>query len=248
MKTFRLWIVAQVFAALACGCSGGSDDGTPSPVVEDPYLAAVADAKVATEEERYDNLVPLVESNRSLLWRTTAGQSEVLVGTWTSWAGYSDSVGKSVALSREVWVNPAPLVQAFCQGSDLDGAPLVLRLEQLLGLPSGDGKTLFVEFWVRPIDLFRPSPDPEITDTIADLTFPPGVDPAHRAWIESLQATSYGEGGYPWTRLGYTYDWGSTVSEVGLSEFVIRSGATVSVEAVADTFAYCGKTAPSTQP
>jgi len=28
--------------------------------------------------------------------------------------------------------------------------------------------------------------------------------------------------GYPWSRLGYTYDWGSPVKRVGLSEFVIR--------------------------
>ncbi|MBF0495604.1 MAG: hypothetical protein HQK58_03355 [Deltaproteobacteria bacterium] len=28
--------------------------------------------------------------------------------------------------------------------------------------------------------------------------------------------------GYPWTRLGYTYDWGNAENHVGLSEFVIR--------------------------
>ena len=27
---------------------------------------------------------------------------------------------------------------------------------------------------------------------------------------------------YPWTRLGYTYDWGNPRNLVGLSEFVLR--------------------------
>lgn len=237
-------LAAVFLAVLAAGCSHWGDDDGSSSVVQDPYRAAVADAAVATEGERCDKLVPIVEGNRALLWRTNAGESEVLMATWTSWNGYRSSVGQSVALTRDVWVTPAPLAQAFCQGSPLEGDALVLRLEQLLGLPAANGKTLFVEFWVHPADLFRPSPDPEITDTVADLDFPPGVDPAHRQWVENLTATSYGEGGYPWTRLGYTYDWGSTVSEVGLSEFVIRSGATASVEAAVDTFIYCGKAGP----
>ncbi len=45
--------------------------------------------------------------------------------------------------------------------------------------------------------------------------------------------------GYPWTRLGYTYDWGNPGSEVGLSEFVIQGGATVQVAQVYSTQAYC---------
>jgi hypothetical protein len=28
--------------------------------------------------------------------------------------------------------------------------------------------------------------------------------------------------GYPWTRLGYSYDWGNPKNPVGLSEFVLR--------------------------
>ena len=241
MNKLHRCLVPVLLAALVSGCNNSGDNGGSSSVDQDPYRAAVADAAVATEGERCDKLVPVVETNRALLWRTNGGESEVLMATWTSWTGYLSSVGQPTALSREVWVTPAPLAQAFCQGSHLAGDDLVLRLEQLLGLPAGNGKTLFVEFWVRPADLFRPSPDPEITDTVAELDYSPGVDPAHRQWVENLKATSYGDGGYPWTRLGYTYDWGSPVSEVGLSEFVIRKGATATVEAAVDTFHYCGK-------
>jgi hypothetical protein len=55
--------------------------------------------------------------------------------------------------------------------------------------------------------MFRPSPDAEIDDSVAELEFPAGTSQDHMTWITDRMATSYGEGGYPWTRLGYTYDW-----------------------------------------
>jgi hypothetical protein len=123
-------------------------------------------------------------------------------------------------------------VQDFCVADGLTGEDQTLRLEQLLGLPPNDGKTTFAELWVKPADLFRPSADPEITDHEAGLVFPSVTDfltvsQTFINWFDALIASSYGEDGYPWTRLGYTYDWGNDESEVGVSEFVIRSGATV---------------------
>ena len=43
----------------------------------------------------------------------------------------------------------------------------------------------------------------------------------------------------PWTRLGYTYDWGNQASEVGLSEFVVWAKTTVKVESVTQNADYC---------
>ncbi|CAB1082087.1 hypothetical protein D1AOALGA4SA_9725 [Olavius algarvensis Delta 1 endosymbiont] len=39
--------------------------------------------------------------------------------------------------------------------------------------------------------------------------------------------------------MGYIYDWGDPDSEVGLSEFVIRQGASVVLRSVADINQYC---------
>jgi len=126
----------------------------------------------------------------------------------------------------------------FCQAQ----RPIepALRLEQLLGLPPDDGKQWFVELWVWPADLFRPAPDPEITDQGAGLDFPDSASPEYRAWFDDLRSKSYGENGYPWTRLGYTYDWGSPDDHVGLSEFVINKGAPIEVRSVTPTVVYCG--------
>jgi hypothetical protein len=90
--------------------------------------------------------------------------------------------------------------------------------------------------WVRPEDLFRPSPDPEITDTQAQLNFNENVSQEHVYWFNSLKNTTYDK--YPWTRLGYTYDWGNPDSEVGLSEYVLRNNSTVIVSSVSTTLDY----------
>jgi hypothetical protein len=126
-----------------------------------------------------------------------------------------------------------------------------LRLEQLLGLPVNNGKTRFVQMWVNPADMLRPSPDGEVDDTVAELEMPSPEHFAsqqdyefHRDWFNlqmSLQAYDDPSKGYPWTRLGYTYDWGNPESEVGLSEFVVAAGSMVGIEAVSDNETYCGQ-------
>ncbi len=46
----------------------------------------------------------------------------------------------------------------------------------------------------------------------------------YKDWFVNRIDTIYktADGGWPWTQLGYTYDWGNPWSFVGLSEFVIR--------------------------
>ncbi|MDI6688449.1 MAG: hypothetical protein QME06_09560 [Desulfobacterales bacterium] len=134
------------------------------------YSQAIKDAEVVEINEIYRNLVAIVPSNDALRWNKDTG--EVLVVTWTSWNGYDDHVGSSMKLSREVWVTVFPEVKAFCSEQHTTPTQLTLRLEQLLGLPPENGKTRFVEMWVDPDDLFRPAPDPEVSDHEAELDFP----------------------------------------------------------------------------
>ncbi len=209
------------------------------------YACAVADAAVAEPSEICRNLTAITADTPGLLWEGAPGNSRIRVVTWTSWTGYDDLVGKSICLSdiakasylttRDTWVTLAPQIQEFVSRHYIPQEESVLRMEQLLGVPPNNGKTRFVEFYVNPSDLFRPAPDPEITDHEAGLDFPVSchttVNQDYMDWFNALKASSYGDNGYPWTRLGYTYDWGS-FSHVGLSEFIIRTGATVEVFSV----------------
>ena len=241
-----VFVLLGLVLVLSSGCP------STSPVVTDEqlqqaYQAALVDAETAEPDEISTHLTAITPYNEHLIWEGTAGTSRVLMLTWTSWTGYDSLVGKSIRVddlmksvdtSRDTWVTAAPELHEFCQNQDLDSAGMTLRVEQLMGLPPHNGKTRFVAFWVNPEDLFRPSPDPEITDHEAELDFPVSsrfvtVSAEHVDWFNSLEETSYGTDGYPWTRLGYTYDWGKPFCKVGLSEFVIRSGATVDVQSVA---------------
>jgi len=206
------------------------------------YRDAVKDAETAEPDEISTDLIAIVPYNEDIVWSEDG--SRVMVVTWTSWDGYDSLVGNSTVLQREVWVTVAPELQNFCTSCCQDNEALILRLEQLQGLPPDNGKTRVVEMWASPDDLFRPSADPEITDHEAGLDFPiPSdyitVNQSHIDWFNSLRNESYGEDGYPWTRLGYTYDWGNPQSEVGLSEFVVRQGATVEIKSVSTTAEYC---------
>lgn len=209
------------------------------------YQAAVDDAEQASPGEISRQLQAVVPANTSLRWRGEPGQSEVLVVTWTDWRGYDGGEGTDMTLGRDVWVTLVPDLQDFCRRLPQRHSKAVSRrLEQVLGLPPDDGRDRFVEIWAHPQDLLRPCPDPEISDHECELDFPVSaysvLSPHYKTWFDNLMATTYGEGGYPWTRLGYTYDWGRRRgSEVGLSELLIRKGAQVTISKVHEDLLYC---------
>lgn len=226
-----------------------SAEATAPLDVQQVYAAALQDAKTADPDEIFAGLTAITADNATLTWQAESGR--VLMVTWTSWNGYDSLVGQETKLTREVWATAVPQLQTFCQTySATEAMPLTLRLEALLGLPPNNGKTRVVAMWVTPTDLFRPSPDGEIDDTVAELELPgPERFPSqqdyefHRDWYNlqlSLQNYDDPSKGYPWTRLGYTYDWGNPTSEIGLSEFVIAAGSTVGVEKIYSTAEYCG--------
>ena len=118
-----------------------------------------------------------------------------------------------------------------------------MRLKQLLGLPPNAIYSYFVEFWVKPEDLFRPCPDNEITDNQCDVCFPQNTEASYKNWInENRVSRYYGckiDEKYPWTQLGYTYDWNPrNKSHVGLSEFVIGANKNIVVNAIYTTEEY----------
>ena len=226
----------------ACGGTRPVSESNP----EARYRAAIEDAQTARPSEITTALTPLVPYNESLVWRTRRDSTrQVLVVTW----GGSETLptataGSTVTADQDVWVTAAPQLRQFCRRLDERGDALQLRLAQRLGLPPDADYTQFVELWVRPQDLVRPCPDPEVTDRECELRLPEPsthvqISDAHRDWFRELKQTSYGADGYPFTGLGYTYDWNPATDEVGPSEFVLRPGETATVKATYTTGAYC---------
>ncbi len=217
-------IVFLLFALAAGGCAVQPRSSGPAAGDSQSLLfhAAVRDAAVAEPNEIH----PL---------KPVAGE-RVLVLTWTDWDGYRTG---PMTLGRAIWVTLAPEVRDLCR--KFEGDP-TLRLEQLLGLPTGAGKTHFVELRAAAEHLFRPCPDPDPTRPRCGLDFPDDVVHDHLEWMGRQMLASYQwPGGYPWTRLGYTYDWHPDSGEYGASEYLLRQGAEVDVLAIKPTLEYCSR-------
>ncbi len=271
--------------------------GCPGNTLPDPYLAALEDSQNATQAKISKRLLALVpfkdQTNRrelcggNLVWdwdpTYNAFPSRIkvvtLVDRWTYENIYKpnlDQHARTYVLRKSLWVTVAPEMQHFFSRTIFKDAgqcpPTVERVRQVLGLnPYFEGE-VFIEMWVEPQYLFRPSADPAISDHEAEVAtklttghwfFPSDPNPfmkindenlfkdaqwkndavTFKDWYMTRAENIYqyeGDGKtvcdpYPWTRLGYTYDWGEPhrPRHEGLSEFVIRidpdvdGGATV---------------------
>lgn len=212
------------------------------------YYSALKDAQEASSNEISTKLVAIVKENPDLQWQG----DRLKVATFAK-AKYEYNVGDTKAQTRDLWVTAVPELKNFCTAYATTGKAITPRLEQLLGLPPGHNEPRkIVEFWVSPQDLFRPTPDPEITDHEAQLNFPESSDfitvsDQYKQWFNNelnafnskLKAMNPDKMPAPWTRLGYTYDWGESTDHIGLSEFVLKKTSTAEVYSTATIEDYC---------
>ena len=199
------------------------------------FAEATRDAAVAEPAEVVTDLPAVVPGNDELVW---GEDGRLKVVAWPARPGRLERRGMATRLERDLWVTPAPGLEELCTRIATGEAELLLRLEQLLGMPPGSGRgRTVVELWVEPFDVFRPCPDPDPTDSLCDLHAPLGDE--HRRWFSAQEAAGAMPAGRLWTRLGYTYDWGNPYSEVGLPELVVPAGTRVEVARAEPTREYC---------
>ena len=213
------WIVI----ALASGCATDETFRT-GQVAQDPYKLAILDAAV-------------IEENEIVTLPTLSGEQATVV-TWTAFPD-SYPVRKEVALEwGDVWVTLDHAVKERCAAYDRE--TLISDVQKLLGLPLEDTERSFVTMVVPRSSVFRPCANPDVTMERCDAKMPDDVSSAHKAWYADQAATAYRfPKGFPWTRLGYTYNWEHGESEVGPAEFVVRKDTTVQVVSVRTTEEYC---------
>ncbi len=198
------------------------------------YYLGVEDAKVADASEIRDNLPVIARSNPQLSW-IEEGEGMVLVGSLMSeWHASSWYVDSLYPLGNfEVWVTIPYDFEARLRSAELctDSLECAMRVFQMLGLPPDSDNNTLVFFYADPNGMVRPSPDPEIDDSSASLEFSPGASEEYIAWFEANSESSYnGTPPYPWTRLGYTYDWhNGGENEQGFGEFIVQPNTTIKV-------------------
>ncbi len=191
------------------------------------------------------NLIAITPDNPKLRWKKICDQDYVLVVTWKSRKFYPSSGACNTGSYSPIWVTAAPELKERMKKELNAKSDTALRLKQMLGLPPNSSYSYFYEMWVRPDDLFRPCPDKEITDNRCNICFTAAdsADTEYINWINQTRLSRYYACGlynqYPWTELGYTYDWNpQNRSHIGLCEFVIRKYSHVYVEKLYTTKEY----------
>lgn len=269
-KTQLVLVILMLTAA--CAVPKQTNAMEDLPLLWTEYEAAVAAAKYPTQSAIYRNLAPIIEDNPDLTWKDgkvlmvswtssqytgnlKPGDTQSL--TWSSWftavpylknfcTSYRDGdltlrlaqrLGMPPDATNDVmveyWVDPADMFRP-CPDPEIYDSQCVVRIPLVdQGPRTGPDQPP----WYCGSD-----PDQQAADFVT-------VNPAHLAWMCNNWTGSYTGGNpqkyYPWTALGYTYDWGGP-SPVGESEYVISGSKTEPVEVIVASITpaaqYCGRT------
>lgn len=212
--------------------------------------AGARELQLVYEKAIYDSAVYRCANLRELRPLSPDRDGQVLVATLTSLDG---EVGSLLTSSGDgIWVTGVPEVQNKCQEFTGD---VLMQTRQLLGLPPNADVPRVLVLRVRLSDVFRPSPDAGVTTAspcppLGDEplpchcgnVFPPETTSQHYAWMASQSFRLHElPGGYPWTHMGYTYNWAPGADRYGASEYVIRAGASALIVSNVSSTQYCAK-------
>ena len=192
------------------------------------FERAVRDAVIIDKDE----VLPLVNVNKddkNVKW----DGDKVLVAFMHK---YPDSYPKGEEIELKwgnVWCVSEEEMRKWVLDNEKGVTDWSVRLHQVLGMPVSKGYTTVTALWVDAELLYRPA---NVTDPNAEMsvtyqkTGNEEFDSMYKEWFDGNIIWSYFDSAFPWTRLGYTYDWADNGREYGLSEFLIFSGASAKVE------------------
>lgn len=193
---------------------------------EELYAMAVKDAAVAEADE----IQPLVSLTREDPLVTWDDKGRVLLCTWHS---YPDSYPEGEKVTTKwgyVWTFTDK--EAATHAGELQkSGDAKMRLRQLIAVAPDKNHSTVTGLWVNPSDVIRPAYQTDAAKGEMYTAFPEGqkVEEQFKAWFDQNILDSYYYGSYPWTRLGYTYDWANNGKVYGMTEFLIKKDAEVEV-------------------
>lgn len=173
------------------------------------------------------------DSGDGLEWTERGGRQFVLVCSMTDgeYAGVWTAGRQFVTDGYTLWVVLPYELEERMRRMPLMGDSLECRMRmlQLLGLPPDSPYDRLLFFYADRSTLLRPCPNPDVGACAAPDVSPGDLPAPYRKWFEARMALSYGEENpYPWTRLGYTYDWHRDAAQRrGLGEFIVPGGTEV---------------------
>ncbi|RXF74459.1 hypothetical protein [Hansschlegelia zhihuaiae] len=244
----RIFVTGAACAAIVIGCLAQSgvraaemSAQTAAVSLEELYKSSIYDAAVKRRSFRRP-LTPIDASlpKVTVVTLTTKSDDPVEPTRFNVTKGVlklDRKDGVSGVLLQPTWVSLPAESRPACKGARNP----VLRLQQILGMPPVGGQWELVQFKVAPKHIFRPcGSGPDITTTECAFKLPTKFSsPEERRAVEKTQLfvfeqmwSSFIEGfpepGYPFTGMGWTYDWSETSEDhFGISEYVVDEKAPV---------------------
>ena len=208
-----------------------SEDGqaqlTYSESTQEQYAEAVQDA-ITIEEGEVQDLVTITEDSDLVTFN--ADKDKVLM---LSFNNHPESYVEGETFTceyGEIWTfTDKEIVQWYKENKD-GVEDWTLRFNQLLGVPADKEYACVSAFWVDLDELKRPAYETDITQQIDPEKLTTEDVDGIQDWFDDNIVWSYFDSAYPWTRLGYTYDWADNDTDYGLSEFIILPDSVIEVE------------------
>lgn len=196
------------------------------------YEEAVVDALQAEQDEVHD-LVCLVKEDDRVTYDEENDRVQLVF--WTNQAAEEFKKDDQLTLEEYTWAYAdLELASWGAANKDVLKNSKDARIRQMLGLPENAKGSTFVLVSVTPERVLRAAYQPDAQLKKMSLAFEETVDQDFISWFNGQITANYFENPRPWTRLGYTYDWGKTGDDhYGVTEFVIPAGTKVTIK---DTF------------
>ena len=217
-KLFRNIALVTISSVLVCSCD---------KVRRNPDLFYIAYQSVLDIKE--ENIRPLVNLNKDDKRTIWNDNGEVLLFTLHHNLE-SYAVGKSGAVEgEEIWLYSTKEMRDWYMLNKMNTFDRTIRLKQLLGKDYNSKDTYVSTLWINPNKVYRPA---FVNDVNKDMqtSFDDTVSSWFKEWFRKSEIYSYETNKYPWTRLGYSFDWGSDSDRYGLSEFISFNGSQFTVD------------------
>nr|WP_295278559.1 hypothetical protein [uncultured Blautia sp.] len=234
----KLWKLLLLNGILASSMAISA--GTPVSVFAEEETTASADGEEdlqvlfdqSVEDAMiidHNEILPVVSLDEGQPYAVYDEEGRILLYTFHK---YPDSYPDGADVKLEwgnVWTFTGGELEDWYQKNKDGVTDWPARLRELIGLRPDNEANCFTAMWAKPEDVFRPAYVSDIgTVEMAD-SFSEDVDADYKEWFDANIISSYFDGEYPWTRLGYTYDWADNGTKYGLSEFIVKQDSDVKV-------------------
>ncbi len=210
-----------IFTAIFSGCSHKQKSN------EELYENAVIDSMIAEPSEIHQ-LVCIKEDEPLVSWKN----GKVLMLTMNKYPDLYKEGEDVKFIYGHTWTFTDKEIEEWYKNNSRNVTDWPLRFKQLLGIPLEKVYTHISAFWTDPKDIRRPAYQIDTAKQVTEDVLDGSALNELSDWFCKNIISSYyiGKTKYPWTRLGYTYDWADNGKGYGLTEFLVLENSTAKVE------------------